>query len=123
LSSYSDDEYVDQLVEAGAAGYLLKQAAFTDVVRGIREAKKGTAFFSPDISRRLRDRYRDTIVRGTSVRKPTDLLSSREVEVLQLSAEGQGKKQIAAELEISVKTVERHRQGLMKSLPSTTLQA
>src|ERR671931_514713 len=71
LSSYSDDEYVDQLVEAGAAGYLLKQAAFTDVVRGIREAKKGNAFFSPDISRRLRDRYRDTIAR-TSVRKPTD---------------------------------------------------
>jgi DNA-binding NarL/FixJ family response regulator len=116
LSSYSDDEYVDQLVEAGAAGYLLKQAAFTDVVRGIREAKKGNAFFSPDISRRLKDRYRDTIVRGVPVRKRADLLTSREVEVLQLIAEGQGNKQIAAELEISIKTVEKHRQRLMTKL-------
>jgi DNA-binding NarL/FixJ family response regulator len=116
LSSYSDDEYVDQLVEAGAAGYLLKQAAFTDVVRGIREAKKGNTFFSPDISRRVMARYRETVVRGSPVRKLTDLLTSREVEVLQLIAEGQGNKQIAADLEISIKTVERHRQRLMDKL-------
>jgi len=116
LSSYSDDEYVDQLTQAGAAGYLLKQAAFTDVVRGIREAKKGNTFFSPAISKRLMDQYRDTIVRGAPVRKRTAMLTSREVEVLQLIAEGHGNKQIAAELEISVKTVERHRQRLMDKL-------
>src|ERR1700756_2837449 len=56
LSSYSDDEYVHQLTEAGGAGYLLKQTAFTDVVRAIREAKKGNAFYSPAISKRLTDR-------------------------------------------------------------------
>jgi DNA-binding NarL/FixJ family response regulator len=49
LSSYSDDEYVHQLTEAGAAGYLLKQAAVTDLVKAIREAKKGNSFFSPSI--------------------------------------------------------------------------
>jgi len=116
LSSYNDDEYVHELTEAGGAGYLLKQADFTDVVRAIREAKKGNAFFSPAISRRLTDRYRETIVGGVPVRKRTDLLTSRENEVLQLIAEGGSNKQIAAELRISVKTVERHRQTLMDKL-------
>src|SRR5207248_6930539 len=97
LSSYNDDEYVHELTEAGGAGYLLKQADFTDVVRAIREAKKGNAFFSPAISRRLTDRYRETIVGGVLVKKRTDLLTSREVEVLQLIAEGESNKQIAAE--------------------------
>ena len=116
LSTYSDDEYVHQLTEAGAAGYVLKQAAFADVVTAIREAKKGNAFFSPAISRRLVDHYRETLVRGVPVRKRTDLLTSREAEVLQLIAEGEGNKQIAAELGISIKTVERHRQRLMDKL-------
>jgi DNA-binding NarL/FixJ family response regulator len=116
LSSYNDDEYVHELTEAGGAGYLLKQADFCDVVRAIREAKKGNAFYSPAISRRLTDHYRETIVGGVLVRKRTDLLTSREVEVLQLIAEGESNKQIAAELGISVKTVERHRQRLMDKL-------
>src|SRR5438876_1158449 len=113
LSSYSDDEYVHQLAEAGGAGYLLKQSTYTDVVRAIREATKGNAFFSPAISKRLSNHYRETIARGTPVKKSTDLLTSRETEVLQLIAEGAGNKQIAAELVISIKTVERHRQRLM----------
>ncbi|PYV35881.1 MAG: DNA-binding response regulator [Acidobacteria bacterium] len=116
LSSYSDDEYVHQLTEAGAAGYLLKQADISDVVRAIREAKKGNAYYSPAISKRLADHYRETVVRGVPVKKRTDLLSSRELEVLQLIAEGEGNKQIAAHLEISIKTVERHRQRLMDKL-------
>lgn len=116
LSSYCDDEYVDQLTASGAAGYLLKQAAFRDVVRGIREAKQGNKFFSPAISKRLTNLYRETVIRGTPVRKRADVLTSRETEVLQLIAEGAGNKQMAAELEISVKTVERHRERLMKKL-------
>jgi DNA-binding NarL/FixJ family response regulator len=116
LSSYNDDEYVHEVTEAGGAGYLLKQADFGDVVRAIREAKKGNAFFSPAISRRLTERYRETIVGGVVVKKRTDLLTSRELEVLQLIAEGESNKQIAAELGISVKTVERHRQRLMDKL-------
>jgi DNA-binding NarL/FixJ family response regulator len=116
LSSYNDDEYVHEVTEAGGAGYLLKQADFTDVVRAIREAKKGNAFFSPAISRRLTERYRETVVGGVLVKKRTDLLTSRELEVLQLIAEGESNKQIAAELGISVKTVERHRQRLMDKL-------
>src|SRR5437773_4239229 len=123
LSTYSDDEYVHQLTEAGAAGYVLKQAAFADVVTAIREAKKGNAFFSPAISRRLVDHYRETLVRGVPVRKRTDLLTSREAEVLQLIAEGEGNKQIAAELGISIKTVSGTASASWTSSASTTLPA
>jgi len=116
LSSYSDDEYVHQLTEAGAAGYLLKAAAVTDLVKAIREARKGRGFFSPAISKRLMAHYRETLVKGVLVRKRTDLLTPREAEVLQLIAEGKANKQIAAELSISIKTVERHRGRLMNRL-------
>ena len=116
LSSYSDDEYVHQSTEAGAVGYLLKQAAVTDLVKAIREAKKGNAFFSPAVSKRLMQHYRETLIRGVPVKKRTDLLTSREVEVLQLIAEGKPNKQIAAELSLSIKTVEKHRQQLMNKL-------
>src|SRR5437867_7752260 len=116
LSSYSDDEYVHQSTEAGAVGYLLKQAAVTDLVKAIREARKGNAYFSPAVSKRLMQHYRETLIRGVPVRKRTDLLTSREVEVLQLIAEGKPNKQIAAELSLSIKTVEKHRQQLMNKL-------
>ena len=116
LSSYIDDEYVHELTEAGGAGYLLKQADFTDVVRAIREAKKGNAFYSPAISRRLTDRYRETIVGGVLVKKRTDLLTSREIEVLQLIAEGESNKQIARQLLITERTVKAHVTGIFRKL-------
>jgi len=116
LSSYGDDEYVHQLTEAGAAGYLLKQTAATDLIKAIREARKGNAFFSPSISKRLLDHYREAFLRGVPVKKRTDLLTSRESEVLQLIAEGKPNKQIASDLCISIKTVEKHRQQLMNKL-------
>jgi DNA-binding NarL/FixJ family response regulator len=116
LSSYSDDEYVHQLTEAGAVGYLLKVAVVTDLVKAIRQVSKGQAFFSPAISKRLMHRYRETLVKGVPLKKRTDLLTSREAEVLQLIAEGNANKQIAAELGLSIKTVERHRQLLMNRL-------
>ena len=116
LSSYSDDEYVHQLTESGAAGYLLKQTAAADLIKAVREASKGNAFFSPAISKRLLDQYREAFLRGVPVRKRTDLLTSRESEVLQLIAEGKPNKQIAADLCISIKTVEKHRQQVMNKL-------
>ena len=116
LSSYNDDEYVSQLAEAGAAGYLLKQTAATDLIRAIREVHKGKAFFSPAVSKRLLEYYRETIVKGARAPRPRPSLTSRETEVLQLIAEGEGNKQIAAELGISVKTVEKHRQQVMNKL-------
>jgi DNA-binding NarL/FixJ family response regulator len=116
LSSYSDDEYVHQLSEAGAAGYLLKQTAAADLIKAVREVWRGNAFFSPTISKRLLEQYRESFLGGTPARKRTVSLTTREAEVLQLIAEGRPNKQIAAELCISVKTVEKHRQQVMNKL-------
>jgi len=116
LSSYSDDEYVQQLTEAGAAGYLVKQTAANDLLKAIREAHKGNAFFSPTIAKRLRDQCRQAFVNGQPVKRRPDYLTTREAEVLQLIAEGRANKQIAAELSISIKTVEKHRQQVMNKL-------
>jgi len=116
LSSYSDDEYVRQLIEEGAIGYLAKQTAANDLLKAIREAVKGNAFFSPSISKRLLDQCREAFVHGGPIKKQAGRLTSREAEVLQLIAQGQANKQIAAELSISIKTVEKHRQQVMNKL-------
>ncbi|HTL67274.1 MAG TPA: response regulator transcription factor [Lacunisphaera sp.] len=116
LSSHSDDEYVEQLTDGGAIGYLLKQTAANDLIKAIREAKQGNAYFSPAISRRMLENYRRAFISGQPMRKPSESLTSREREVLQLIAEGNTNKQIAAELCISIKTVEKHRQQVMNRL-------
>jgi DNA-binding NarL/FixJ family response regulator len=114
LSTYGDDEHVQQALAAGAAAYLLKQTAAEDVVDAIREVSKGNAYFSPAIAKRLREQ---TVQQpGDSPRTPDVELTQREAEVLQLIAEGYANKQIAAELNLSVKTVEKHRQQVMQKL-------
>ena len=114
LSAYGDDEYVEKLTEAGAVGYLLKQTAAKDLLVGIREANRGNAFFSPSITKRLLDHYRGTF--GAPKEKRRVYLTPRESEVLQLVAEGYANKQIASELCLSIKTVEKHRQEVMNKL-------
>jgi DNA-binding NarL/FixJ family response regulator len=116
LSSYSDAEYAYQLSDAGAAAYVLKQAAVLELVNAIREAKKGNRFFSPIISRQLMRRYRQTLRTGPPVTKRANPLTPRETEVLQLIAEGKANKEIADLLGLSIKTIENHRQRLMDKL-------
>jgi DNA-binding NarL/FixJ family response regulator len=116
LTSYGDDEYVHQLTEAGASGYLIKQTASTDLIKAIRETCRGNAFFSPSISKRLLDYYREAYIKGRPIRRRSEQLTSRELEILQLVAEGGVNKEIASSLSISVKTVEKHRQQLMNKL-------
>lgn len=113
LSTYGDDEHVQQALAAGAAAYLLKQTAAEDVVDAIREVTKGNAYFSPAIAKRLREQ---TLQPEDATRTPDVELTQREAEVLQLIAEGYANKQIAAELNLSVKTVEKHRQQVMQKL-------
>ena len=116
LSAHSDDVYVQRMREAGVAGFLEKQSSAEILTKAIREVAAGRTFFSPSIARRLQDnpgkpRDRDGLIKPNGSR-----LTSRESEVLQLVAEGSANKQIAAELEISIKTVEKHRQHLMDKL-------
>jgi DNA-binding NarL/FixJ family response regulator len=115
LTSYGDDDCVEQMMQAGAAGYLIKQTAANDLLKAIREVQRGNAFFSPTIAKRLRDQCRDAFTSGRSTKKAGEL-TTREAEVLQLIAEGFSNKQIAAELTISIKTVEKHRQQVMNKL-------
>lgn len=116
LSAHSDDEYVDQAIKLGAAGYLIKQTSAEVLSKAVREVRKGNTFFSPSISRRLIERNEKTPSRRGVLKIRNVHLSSREVEVLQLIAEGMANKQAAAELGISIKTVEKHRQRVMEKL-------
>src|SRR5262245_19272972 len=81
LSSYSEDEHLRQLIEAGAAGYLVKQTAANELLKAIREANQGRAFFSPVIARRARELGRQTGANGVRAGKRRDHLTTREVEV------------------------------------------
>lgn len=112
LSAHSDDAYVERAKALGAAGYLIKQTSARFLSEAIREVEKGNAFCSPAVARCFYQRRPET---GPSPAK-AGRLSSREREVLQLIAEGEANKQIAAGLGISVKTVEKHRCHLMRKL-------
>ena len=114
LSAHSDDAYVDQAIAIGAVGFLLKQTSSHNLAVAIREVQKGNTFFSASISKRLHNQK--VPANGKALRKKVASLSSRELEVLQLIAEGKANKETAAELGISIKTVEKHRQNLMAKL-------
>jgi DNA-binding NarL/FixJ family response regulator len=116
LSAHSDDAYVEQVEALGAAGFLLKQTSSEVLAQAIREVQKGNTYFSPAISKRFhRGGQRGEEQGGNSFKKKNSL-SSREVEVLQLIAEGKPNKQVASELGVSFKTVDKHRQHLMSKL-------
>jgi DNA-binding NarL/FixJ family response regulator len=116
LSAYAADAYIEQVTAAGAAGYMLKQSSLADLALAIRRVQAGSTFFSPSISKRLRAGQKQPLALRASAGKELVRLSPRELEVLQLVAEGDASKEVAAELGISIKTVEKHRHNLMRKL-------
>lgn len=115
LSMHTDEDYVLEVLRAGALGYIVKQAAPAELISAIRAVQRGEAFLSPPVSRKLVGQY----VRQAEAaedQEPHDGLTGREREVLQLVAEGHSNKEIAKLLHISVKTVETHRAHLMAKL-------
>jgi DNA-binding NarL/FixJ family response regulator len=116
LSAHSDDAYVEQAMETGATGFLLKQASAHNLATAIREVQKGNTFLGPALSSRFNGQKQKTQDSEGNFKKKNNRLSSREVEVLQLIAEGKPNKQVAAELGVSFKTVDKHRQHLMSKL-------
>jgi DNA-binding NarL/FixJ family response regulator len=116
LSAHNDDAYVKNAAESGAMGFLLKQTSSHEVCRAIREIYQGKTFFSSSVSNRLNRLNRQPSRRSGQVNKKAVRLTSREMEVLQLIAEGEANKQIASELGIGIKTVEKHREHLMQKL-------
>jgi DNA-binding NarL/FixJ family response regulator len=115
LSAHSDDAYVEQATTVGAVGFLLKQTSAHDLSKAIREVRNGNTFYSPAIAKRRGNGQLSSLDRSGK-RHRKIILSAREMEVLQLIAEGKPNKQVADELSISIKTVEKHRQSLMAKL-------
>jgi len=118
LSAHSDDAYVEMVMALGASGYLIKQTAAHILPQAIREVAKGNTFFSPTIAKRRNQRRQKSQERGVvqNSKNESTPLSPREMEVLQLIAEGKANKESAEELHISIKTVEKHRQSVMEKL-------
>ncbi|MCX7143351.1 MAG: response regulator transcription factor, partial [Proteobacteria bacterium] len=111
LSTYSDKRIAQQMMEAGAKGYVRKDAAPEELEQALRQTAQGGSFFSPEVTGTVMARLRGE-ARGT----PAPTLSAREREVLQLVCEGHTNRDIGIRLQISHKTVDTHRSNLMHKL-------
>jgi DNA-binding NarL/FixJ family response regulator len=114
LSTYHDLYHVQQAVQAGAAGYLMKHTASKDLLLAIREISQGRDFFNPPIARRALQKWRKQGAKSKN--SPGVLLTNRQTEVLHLIAEGHSSREIAGLLSLSMKTIEKHRQSAMDRL-------
>jgi len=115
LTMHTNEEYVFEILQAGASGYIVKKAAPTELVSALRAVEQGESFLSPSISKKVIDEYLQRA--GEAKRRGAfELLTDREREVLQLIAEGNSTRGIAGRLFISTKTVETHRSNLMEKL-------
>ncbi|HEX5412903.1 MAG TPA: response regulator transcription factor [Terriglobia bacterium] len=110
LTMHTEAQYVLEALRAGIRGYVLKSRAAGELVQAIREVSRGSTFLSSDISDTVVDAYLN------KVDVPSDTLSPRELQVLQLVAEGKTTKEVASLLNISVKTAESHRTRIMEKL-------
>lgn len=116
LTAHGDDAYVKSAVDSGASGFLLKQDSAHDVCKAVREVHKGGIHYSSSVAKRfirINPQIRD---RAGKTERKSPQLTSREIEVLQLIAEGKANKETASHLGISIKTVEKHRGHLMEKL-------
>lgn len=114
LSMYSDKRYVDNMLDAGAGGYVLKESAGEDLLRAVQAVATGKGYLSPEITDLVVDGYMGKQASGAS--SVYELLGNREREVLQLLAEGRTSRDIGAQLSIAVKTVETHRRNIKEKL-------
>jgi DNA-binding NarL/FixJ family response regulator len=112
LSMHSGEEYVLQALRAGAAGYLLKDAATGELELALRSVMRGESWLSPAVSRQVVEGY----VQRSGAEAAPDVLTARQREVLRLVAGGKSTKEIAFFLNLSVKTVETHRAQIMERL-------
>jgi DNA-binding NarL/FixJ family response regulator len=119
LSMHSDRQFVAEMLRAGASGYLLKDSAFEELTSAIRTVARDETYIAPKISGFSLDDYGNNTVANEPLLSPR--LTDRERQVLQMIAEGKGTKEIAADLSLSAKTVETHRQHLMDKLEMYTV--
>jgi DNA-binding NarL/FixJ family response regulator len=119
VSMHSDDHFVAGMLKAGACGYFLKDCAAEELVYAIRAVIAGEIYLSPKIASIVVEGYLRVLSKGQLTRAPE--LTAREREILQLVAEGETSKKIAARLHVSIKTIEAHRQKIMGKLNIRTV--
>lgn len=112
FSVYSNSEYALRSIQCGASGFVLKEAPPKEILQAIEGVHAGTAHFSPDVARMALNQ----VVRGNGEAADPSRLSNREREVLMHLAEGESNKEIARQLNIGVRTVETHRERIMRKL-------
>jgi len=115
LTMYEDEDYLVQCLEAGAAGYVLKDTAAPQLLTAVRDVYKGGKYLSSQVLGKLVEDFRSR-VRDTKMRPRMSTLTPREREILKFLAEGNSVKEIAVILGLSVKTVEAHKFNLMRKL-------
>jgi DNA-binding NarL/FixJ family response regulator len=115
LTMHRERDYFVEAISAGAEGYLLKEDADTELYSAIQMIQEKKIYVSPSLSEELREEWAQ-ILRGKREIPFTPLLTNREREVLKLIAEGKSSKKIAGLLDISARTVDRHRANIMKKL-------
>ncbi|MGA2158595.1 MAG: response regulator transcription factor [Dehalococcoidia bacterium] len=115
LTGYDDDEYVFALLEAGAAGYLLKESSGEELIEAIRQVMTGEPVLHPKIMKKVLNRLRSP-VEEQSAQVPGEVLSDREMEVLRLAAKGMSNMEIADSLTLSVRTVQTHLRSIFNKL-------
>jgi DNA-binding NarL/FixJ family response regulator len=113
LSMHDSEQFLFEALKAGASGYVLKSGADTDIVDAVRAAMRGDSYLYPSAVTTL---VRDYVERRGRGEEQFDVLTPRELEVLKLIAEAHTSKEIAKQLWISIKTVERHRQNILDKL-------
>ena len=114
LTRHGDDAYLQELLRAGVAGYVLKQSEPAELIHAIRATAAGGQYVDSALTARVTAQFRSKEARGAP--KPGGILSDRESEVLRLIATGYSNKEIASRLEVSVKTVEAHKANAMRKL-------
>ena len=114
LTRHTDDGYIQQLIRAGANGYVLKQSAPEELIRAVRAVASGAGYLDPALTQKVMSGYgiRSNTLRGETKAEITD----RETEVLRLTAWGHSNKEIGVRMDISVKTVETHKANAMRKL-------
>ena len=113
LTQYSDREYVQRFLKAGVAGFVLKKAAASALVNAIRAVKSGGFVLDPTVAREAMEEVREE---RPGAHDPYETLTDREKQVLKLVADGKSNKEVAAMLNISVKTAMSHREHMMDKL-------
>ena len=108
LSAYDDDQFIFSLLEAGAAGYLLKRAQSRELVASIRAVSEGESVLDPSILRKVMTRFAPSRARAPAAEPGSPELTERELKILQLMTRGLGNKEIAAALNLSIRTIQTH---------------